>query len=285
MQHYYRVSKLAEGRFRIYDPMGVHMDLFVGHEKALLFDTGFGLVNLRDTVREITELPLIIVNSHGHVDHACGNYQFDEPIHIHPADVPVCEAHHLAYQKNIVLRYAKTAVDFFTGEPVHAITPEFDEWKYLAQPMGNFVPLAEGEIFDLGGLQLEVVELPGHTEGSIGLLLKDEKTLYAADAINNNVWLFQPEAAPLSVYRSTLDKAWNLDFNTLIISHFPTPLEKEVILDYMDVADHLDYNKGFPFSAPLAPDADAKLCVRDGFAPDNMFAPGFASIVISEDKL
>lgn len=103
--------------------------------------------------------------------------------------------------------------------------------------------------------------------------------------MNNNVWLFQPEATPLSVYRKTLERAQELDFDTLIVSHFPTPLSKSVLEDYIDIADHLDYGAGYPFSAPLAPGANAKLCVRKGFCPEDMGKPGFASIVVSEEKL
>lgn len=223
MDQYYRVSQLAEGRYRIYDPLGVHMDLFTGTEKALLFDTGYGFVDLRDTIREITDLPLTVVNSHGHMDHANGNAQFDGPIYIHPEDMPVCRAHHSARFKNNAIRYAETATDFFTGEPVRAITSDFDPERYIKSPTGRLVPVTEGHCFDLGGMLLEVVELPGHTRGSIGLLMREEGILYAADAMNDNLWLFLPEATPLAEYRRTLDKAWNLEFDTLIISHFPAP--------------------------------------------------------------
>ena len=51
------------------------------------------------------------------------------------------------------------------------------------------------------------------------------------------------------------------------------------------MADHLDYSKGLPFAAPLAPETDALLCIRDGYSDDDMMKPGFASIVISKDKL
>lgn len=36
------------------------------------------------------------------------------------------------------------------------------------------------------------------------------------------------------MYRKTLDKAWALDFDRLVISHFPMPLDKNVLKDYME---------------------------------------------------
>lgn len=285
MNDYYKVTELGSGRYRIYDPLGVHMDLFTGKDKALLFDTGFGLIDLSGVVREITDLPLYIVNSHGHMDHVCGNYQFDAPIYIHPNDISVCRRHHTEDFKRLVLNNARTANDFFTGEPVRPLNADFDEKQYFEKPVGNLQPIEEGYVFELGKIDLEVIELPGHTSGSIGLLDRGQRTLYSADAANNNLWLFLEEATSLSVYRKTLDKIWNLDFDNMVISHFPLPLEKSVIKDFIYMADHLDYSRGVPFSAPLAPETDALLCVRDGYTADDMMEPGFASIVISEDKL
>lgn len=285
MENYYRVTQIGNGRYRIYDSLGVFTDLFIGSEKALLWDTAYGFQDLRAVVRGLTDLPLYIVNSHGHVDHACGNYQFDEPIYIHPADIPVAHDHHGSYRKKLAIAYAKTATDFFTGEAVHAIGPDFDEDAYLARPVGNLQEIREGHVFDLGGMHLEVIEVPGHTPGSIGLLYREERIFYAADAMNDNFWLFLKEACPLSVYKETLKKAWNMDFDTLIISHFPEPLNKNVLLDYMDTAEHLDFESGLPFSAPLTPEADAKLCIRRGYSQEDAGKPGWASIVISEKNL
>ena len=285
MESYYQVKRLTDRRIRIYDPLGVFMDLFIGQKKALLWDTGYGIVPVMGIIRELTSLPLIVVNSHGHIDHAVGNYQFDGPIYIHEKDIPVCQMHYTVKWKTNALHYAEEALDFFTGEPVKAITAHFDREAYLHQNTGHLVPVREGEVFDLGGMELVVVELPGHTPGSIGLLLREEGLLYAADAANNNVWLFLPEALCLSQYRQTLDKIWGLDFDQMIISHFLEPLDKAVILDYMKMADTLDYQKGIYFRAPLAPEVEARLCVLDGFSPDDMMAPGFASVVIREEKL
>ena len=51
--------------------------LFVGTEKALLIDTGMGFGNIKDAVDAITNLPIIVANSHTHYDHVSNNYLFD----------------------------------------------------------------------------------------------------------------------------------------------------------------------------------------------------------------
>lgn len=54
--------------------------LIVGRKKALLFDTGLGIGDMYQEVRKITQLPIIVINSHHHFDHIGGNYQFKEHV-------------------------------------------------------------------------------------------------------------------------------------------------------------------------------------------------------------
>ena len=77
-EKYFKNHVLFENVVHIEDPLGVFATLIIGQDKALLFDTAYGIGNLREHVEDLTKLPLIVVNSHGHVDHLCGNYHFDE---------------------------------------------------------------------------------------------------------------------------------------------------------------------------------------------------------------
>lgn len=206
MSNYYQVAQIEKGRYRIFDPLGVFTDLFVGRERALLWDTSYGFRDLRAVVKSLTDLPLYVVNSHGHIDHACGNYQFDEPIYIHPADIPVLRDQHGAYRKKLAVEMARNAVDPLSGKPVNVISQDFDVQAYLERPVGELREVREGVVFDLGGMHLEVIEVPGHTPGSIGLLCREEKVFYAGDSMNDDLWLFLKEACPLSVYKETLKR-------------------------------------------------------------------------------
>ena len=159
----YHLRVVLPGTYRI-ENSGVHTDLLVGEHHALLFDTGYGFEDLHALVRRITDLPLYVVNSHGHVDHAAGNWQFNE-VFIHPADVPVCVEHNGPRMRMAELDQAELPEGFCLEE-------------YLSHGCGRLRPVGEGDVFDLGGKTLEVVELPGHTAGSIGLFWREEKLLY-----------------------------------------------------------------------------------------------------------
>ena len=89
---YFTIYKYNDTLYQIKDALGVLSTLIIGCDKALLFDTGYGIGNLKEEVERITTKPLIVVNSHGHMDHACGNYLF-EKVYIHPDDIKLCTEH------------------------------------------------------------------------------------------------------------------------------------------------------------------------------------------------
>lgn len=57
--------------------------LIVGQQRALLLDTGAEACDLMGMIREITPLPLVVLNTHGDGDHTANNNQFRD-IHAHP---------------------------------------------------------------------------------------------------------------------------------------------------------------------------------------------------------
>ncbi|MFR2691607.1 MAG: MBL fold metallo-hydrolase [Enterocloster bolteae] len=68
------------------------MNLVVGKEKALVFDTGSGTDDIHGMVRKLTGLPLVVINSHGHFDHIGGNSQFDT-VYMHQDDFVILESY------------------------------------------------------------------------------------------------------------------------------------------------------------------------------------------------
>src|SRR5580765_2946871 len=78
---WFEVYKPAVGVFAIYEPHQseeVISYLIVGEKKALLFDTGMGISDIKKVVAELTGLPIIVLNSHTHDDHVGGNWEFTD---------------------------------------------------------------------------------------------------------------------------------------------------------------------------------------------------------------
>ena len=72
------ITKVLEHVYVLKDRAGCCANLIIGKNKALLFDTGSGIDDIKEAVKNITDLPLMVINSHGHFDHIGGNSQFDE---------------------------------------------------------------------------------------------------------------------------------------------------------------------------------------------------------------
>jgi glyoxylase-like metal-dependent hydrolase (beta-lactamase superfamily II) len=125
--------------------------LVVGSDKAALIDTMNGGEDLKALAASITDLPVMVINTHGHCDHIAGNIYFEEAW-IHPADLELAKQH--------------MSFDGFV---------QFFEEKGLSMPPFKF--LEDGQVIDLGDLTLQVIWMPGHTQGSILLLLKEERIL------------------------------------------------------------------------------------------------------------
>jgi glyoxylase-like metal-dependent hydrolase (beta-lactamase superfamily II) len=282
---YYEFTEVRPNVYRIHSPENVFLDLFIGKEKALLFDTGYGFDDLPAAIREKTDLPLIVVNSHGHPDHVCGNFRFTGDIYIHEKDMDGCRWFSNFDNRKEAVKGAKQTEDYSTKELRNILPKNFDEEYYVNQGAGNLLPVKEGDVFELGGITLKVYEFPGHSMGSIGLYYQEEKLLYFADAINNFLWLFLPGGGNLDTYLNSLYKARKMDFNGFYWGHSPIQGTGQTLEEFIECAENLDYDNGIPYEAPIAQIYPSRICSRKGYGPFDFDRPGYCAIVISKDRL
>lgn len=216
----YEIKQFTENVWIIDENGGVNMYLVIGSDSALLIDTGFGGGNLLECVRLITDLPLIVVNTHGHPDHSGTNYQF-ERIYAHLMDCDaVRQFSNLELGENMDTGLSRQAT----------IADKINEERSDRKMSITFIPVNQGYIFDLGDRKLEVVEVPGHTPGSICLLDTEHKIIYTGDNNNTLVWLFLEGCSPLETYLQTLEKLKerSKEFNIIMPGH-GAPLDKEFL--------------------------------------------------------
>ena len=74
----FKTVKLTDVVTRIIGINGEQMYLVEGREKAALIDTGSGAGDLKACVEALTSLPILVLITHGHVDHAMGAPQFEK---------------------------------------------------------------------------------------------------------------------------------------------------------------------------------------------------------------
>ncbi len=197
-----------------------------GTRRAAVIDTSVGLSDIRRAAEGLTPLPLICINTHGHGDHIGGNWGFDRA-YMNPADLPL----------------ARETLD----------DPEFREGlKQLRAGFPPFEPVEDGQIFDLGGVALEAIHLPGHTAGEIVLLDRRDRILFSGDGIIVHLWLQLAESLPVRVQIESMKKLLPLrgDFDTILHGHCQSPCGAELYdtllaaledLEAGNTADDIDY--------------------------------------------
>lgn len=210
---WYKATRVADKVWRIDDHGNDNLYLIEGTKQALLVDTGLGAAKLGDFVKTLTTLPVVVVNTHGHGDHAGGN-NFFPAVYAHPAEFDAIRAmNNPEGRRNAAERFAKSTpgVEIMSAE----------EQGRLAATPATLLPLKDGQVFDLGGRTLEVIEQPGHTPGEIVLLDKANRLVVAGDNNNTLVWLWMRNSRPLDVYEASLKKLRqrSSDFDTILPGH------------------------------------------------------------------
>lgn len=71
----------------------------------------------------------------------------------------------------------------------------------------------------------------------------------------------------------------------MLQSHEPDPVPRYKLWDYLDLAEHLDFEQGTLVPAPMKYPGETRICTRGGIHYDDRTHPGFAAILISREKL
>jgi glyoxylase-like metal-dependent hydrolase (beta-lactamase superfamily II) len=110
---------------------GPFVYLFVGSNKGLLIDSGAtvaGGQSLLESVRKITDLPLLVAHTHGHSDHRLGDGAFQN------------------HEKITVVEIGANAVQKYFG---------FENWPN------------DPATIELGGRQIQLLPIPGHSDDDL----------------------------------------------------------------------------------------------------------------------
>jgi len=232
----YTVNEIDPGLFQIKDPMDVLVYLVVGTEKALLFDTGHGVIDYNAIVKSITDKPVTVVLGHGHIDHANGAYQFGE-VYLREPDYELFYEHTSPeIRGEIVWRM-----------DVAGFEMDFDKEEWIKSGSCKLIPLEIGKVFDLGGTHVEIIDMAGHTGGSIGILLQEKRILIDSDSANSHCWMFVPQSLSVREYTAMLERVRQLDFDVFYVAHQEHAHTKEDLDKFIKVAKNVTLEKCEPY--------------------------------------
>ena len=216
------VTKIADNLYEFNEGMDygdgvirpyVDSYLYIGKERAAVVDTLQNLTGLYELVRTITDLPIDVLITHGHLDHAglatgefadagCKIYMDMRDIDILKGMVPSTKA----------------------------------EW---------FTDIKGGETFDLGGIVLEAISCPGHTPGSMVFVDREHQVLLSGDTLGSGaLWMQIRGALPIGQYQKNVAAVYEQlkDLPDLLIypghrNQSPVQLTARYVKDVKDICD------------------------------------------------
>lgn len=202
-----------------------------GRDCDLLVDTGMGIASLRDATRHLIDKKVKAVATHTHGDHVGGHHEFAECC-VHALEVadleqarargPLTVEGYFGTEGMRKMRAAGYA-DCVPGPLITALPHAgFDPQNFAAQPARATQLLEEGAILDTGDRRFEVLHLPGHSPGSIGLWEAATGTLFSGDAIYDGPLLDQFEDGDIPAYIHTMKRLRDLPVRVVHGGHEPS---------------------------------------------------------------
>lgn len=187
------IIQIDDTTWRIEDSY-VRFFLLVGEKKAALIDSGINSKDAKSIAQSLTDLPIMLINTHGDGDHVSGTGSFDE-IHMGPEDY---------YNKNMQEMFPDT----------------------------KLIEVNDGDIIDLGNRTLEAVKIPGHTKGSIAYIDVEKRYLYSGDSVQDGfIFMFGSHRNPDDFEKSLIKLMGKTECFDLILPSHATP---ELKPDYIE---------------------------------------------------
>lgn len=194
----YQVKEVKKGIWHV-DEAGLDSAYIVsGKDRGLVIDTGTGIKDLKGLAEKYLSVPYDVVLTHGHVDHAGGISQFDE-VWLDAGDIGMADAVTVKDREEYIYSMHQTGSTKLMPE---AIIPELKTDKKPA-----YRTLHSGDVFSLGGRELEVAACPGHTAGSVFLIDKADRLIFTGDSVNDLELICAPAEDRMELLRRWYESA------------------------------------------------------------------------------
>ena len=200
-----------------------NMYLLEGAERALLIDTGWGSGTLRAYVERLTDKPVEVVITHGHLDHSgsCGEWE---------------------------------SAMMLPGAVSDLVTLERSPFDVSQLPHPDYAHrfVADGDTIDLGGRVIEFMDISSHSNGSLAILDRSRDQIFIGDeAESSQVLMYETEERPerppfmldqrLRAHRANMLRLRaQVGPNTLLFpAHNGAPIAHSYLDDFIGLVEHI----------------------------------------------
>lgn len=199
-----------------------------GGARDLVIDSGLGMASLVAAAQEVFERPVTALVTHSHYDHIGGFHEFEERVaHRLEAD-ELAEPRGFASLQSQGLDRGLVASIQAAGYQVPDILVDalprdgYDLAAYRVAPAPATRLVEEGDIVEVGARRFEVLHLPGHSPGSIGLWEASTGVLFSGDAVYDGPLLDELPGSDIAAYVKTMERLMDLPVTVVHAGHDPS---------------------------------------------------------------
>jgi glyoxylase-like metal-dependent hydrolase (beta-lactamase superfamily II) len=199
-----------------------------GRDRDLVIDTGMGVSSLVAELGELLVRPVSAVATHGHDDHIGAHHEFTDVI-AHPLEAELLEDPPLrsldpveAWGADAVADLARAGYRIDASYFVDALPPGVVLDGFCQRAATVTRRVVEGDVVDLGDRAFEVIHLPGHSPGSIGLWDAATATLFSGDAIYDGPLLDELPESDIEAYCATMRRLMAMPVEVVHAGHDPS---------------------------------------------------------------
>ena len=218
-----------------------------GRDRDLLIDAGNGLRSLRKEIADLMDKPLVAVATHSHFDHVGSFHEFDARV-VHETEAEIMKD----YSEFTTLLKSDLPEDLIQGMALSGYPIEGDYLIQALPEQGYDVTaygitsteatrtVKDGDRIDLGDRSFEVLHLPGHSPGSIGLWEAQTGILFSGDAVYDGALIDTMPDSDINDYITTMKRLDNLPVSIVHAGHdlsFGRKRLREIVNDYLALRD------------------------------------------------
>ncbi len=232
-ERWFDFARIDDDITLIWEP---HVDPFIrcniwhvrGRERDMMVDSGLGIASLKDAARALLDKPLAAVATHSHYDHIGGFHEFEERIAHRSESEELAEPRGFASLTAVDLDErvvdAIRASGYELPEALVTALPHdgYDIADYRLRPAPATRLVDEGDGIDLGDRVFEVLHLPGHSPGSMGLWEAASGTLFSGDAVYDGPLLDELPGSDIPRYVATMKRLRELPVSVVHAGHEPS---------------------------------------------------------------
>ena len=235
-QQWFKHDRIRDDLFLISEPhhhwfSRANIWLVRGRDADMLVDTGLGVSSLKLYLAELLDKPLKVVASHVHFDHSGSCHEFDQ-VFIHSNE-------HAALCNGDQDRMLALPEHNFVPQKDFELLPYegFTASEYTVKACPQATKLDHGDVIDLGDRTFEVMHLPGHSPGSIGLYDRKAGQFFSGDVVYDGELLDQLSASVIDDYLCSMVRLLDLKADEVHAGHyrsFDRRYLRKLVREYID---------------------------------------------------